>query len=66
MVFKTGDVIISKKNHACGANKWIVARTGADVKLKCLQCGKAIFFSPDQVQKMTKSYVQLEEEKDAD
>ena len=49
--------IISKKNHACGGNEWLVARTGADVKLKCLTCGKSAFFSVDQIDKMKKKYI---------
>ena len=65
MFFKTGDVIISKKNHACGSNKWVVARTGADVKLKCAECGRALFLSNDQVEKMIKNYIPSEEGKDA-
>ncbi len=60
MEYKVGGQITSKKNHACGGNKWIIARTGADVKLKCLQCGHLLFLSQDQVKKMTKSYVYTE------
>ncbi len=54
MIYNVGDKIITKKNHACGANEWQVVRTGADVKLKCLKCGRAVFVSNDQAQKMTK------------
>lgn len=57
MVYQVGDKIISKKNHACGSNVWVVARTGADVKLKCEKCGRAVFLSVDEVKKITKQYV---------
>ena len=40
--FALGDHIVMKKPHACGANEWIVTRTGADVKLKCVQCGRIV------------------------
>lgn len=40
--FDLGDHIVMKKPHACGANEWIVTRTGADVKLKCVQCGRVV------------------------
>ena len=60
MEYKVGGQITSKNNHACGSDKWVVARTGADVKLKCLQCGHSLFLSQDQVKKMTKSYVYTE------
>ena len=30
---ENGDILILKKGHPCGANRWEVIRTGADVKL---------------------------------
>lgn len=40
--FALGDHITMKKPHACGANEWVVTRTGADVKIKCVQCGRVV------------------------
>lgn len=57
MVYKVGDLIIAKKNHACGGNEWLVVRTGADVKLKCKTCGRTIFLSIDQTSKMVKTHI---------
>ncbi len=37
-----GDRIIMKKPHACGANEWIVTRTGADIKLRCARCARVV------------------------
>ncbi len=54
MNIKVGDKIISKKNHPCGANEWEVVRTGADCKIKCVNCGHVLFLSYDEVKKMTK------------
>ncbi len=56
MLYVIGDTIISKKKHACGGDEWIVVRVGADVKLKCTKCGRAIFLSLDEVKKITKTY----------
>ena len=56
MEYQVGGILITKKIHACGGNEWTVARTGADIKLKCNKCGKAIFVSVDQVNKMKKTY----------
>ena len=64
MQYQVGGKIISKKNHACGGNEWIVVRTGADIKLKCAKCGRAVFMSVDQTQKITKQYVETSEIKD--
>lgn len=61
MKYKVGDKIISKKPHACGGNQWEIVRVGADIKLKCLECERAIFISYDKVDKMIKKYIDLEE-----
>lgn len=62
MMYKIGDKIITKKAHACGKSEWEVVRTGADIKLKCTQCGHAIFLSVDQVKKITKKHIVLDGE----
>ena len=40
--FALGDRVILKKTHACGENLWEIVRVGADVKLKCLHCGRVV------------------------
>ena len=37
-----GDVVRLKKPHACGGNGWEVTRVGADIRLKCVQCGRSV------------------------
>lgn len=61
MTYSVGGRIISKKNHACGSNQWEVARTGADIKLKCTKCGRAIFLTVEEVKKMAKEYIDINE-----
>ena len=56
MKYREGGKIISKKPHACGGNEWLVLRTGADIKIKCVKCGRIMFLSQDQVDKMVKKY----------
>ena len=36
------DVLVMKKSHPCGSNRWKVLRTGADFRLKCLGCGHEV------------------------
>ena len=60
MKYEIGDIIISKKPHACGGREWIVVRIGADVKIKCVKCNRFIFVSPDQADKMCKQYIDEE------
>ncbi|MBR3523200.1 MAG: DUF951 domain-containing protein [Bacilli bacterium] len=40
--YKLDSVVIMKKEHPCGANKWQIVRMGADIKIKCLNCGRTI------------------------
>ena len=40
--FDLGDVVLMKKPHACGENEWTIIRVGADVKIKCAQCGRIV------------------------
>ena len=56
MKFTVGDKIKAKKPHACGGREWEIMRTGADVKLKCLTCGRIVFCSVPDAEKMTAVY----------
>ena len=40
--YKLNDIVIMKKPHPCGSNKWQIVRVGADIKIKCLNCGRTI------------------------
>lgn len=40
--FKLGDVVQMKKPHPCGSDKWTIIRTGMDIKIKCLGCGRVV------------------------
>lgn len=40
--FSVGQRVIMRKPHACGSSEWLITRTGADVKLKCLGCGRVV------------------------
>ena len=40
--YSLGTVVTMKKAHPCGENKWEITRVGADIKIKCLKCGRSI------------------------
>lgn len=40
--FKLGDVVRMKKKHPCGSYNWEVTRMGADIKIKCVGCGRLV------------------------
>lgn len=37
-----GNIVEMKKGHPCGANEWEVTRIGADIKIKCVNCGRVV------------------------
>ena len=39
--YKLNDQVIMKKPHACG-NLWQIVRTGVDIKIKCINCGREV------------------------
>ena len=57
MNYEIGAIILSKKPHACGNNEWEIVRLGADVKLKCKLCNRAVFLSIDEIKKIAKKYI---------
>lgn len=59
--YKLGSKVIMKKQHPCGTNKWEVVRVGADIKIKCIKCGRTILIPRIEFNKKLKKV--LEEEK---
>lgn len=45
------DVLTLKKPHACGANAWRVYRLGADIGLKCSECGRLVMIARSQLER---------------
>ena len=39
MDIRLNDILIMKKAHPCGSDKWLVLRIGADFRLRCCGCG---------------------------
>ena len=40
--YKLNDQVIMKKPHASGTNLWQIVRTGVDIKIKCINCGREV------------------------
>lgn len=51
MNVRLNDVLIMKKAHPCGSNKWLVLRTGMDFRLRCLGCGHEILTARSKAEK---------------
>ena len=55
--YKIGDIVIMKKAHPCGENKWMITRIGADIKIKCLKCNHSVMMPRIEFNKKLKKVV---------
>ncbi|MFR5101900.1 MAG: DUF951 domain-containing protein [Christensenellaceae bacterium] len=53
-MYELNEILTMKKPHPCGGREWEIVRTGADIKLKCLTCGKTINLMRDDLKKRVK------------
>ncbi len=58
MKVNIGDKIITKKAHPCGSSEWTVIRVGADIKIKCLGCGRVVMLTVLDFNKRLKKIVE--------
>ena len=61
MDIKIGDKLLMKKPHPCGNNIFIVMRSGADLRLKCAECGREIMIERIKAQKNIKKVMREED-----
>ena len=52
--FEIGDRVQMRKPHACGCSEWQITRTGADVKIKCLGCGRVVMLERQEFERAAK------------
>ena len=55
--YKLGDIVEMKKPHPCGYNELQIIRVGADIKIKCLNCGRSIMMPRIEFNKKLKKIV---------
>ena len=55
MDIQLGDVLTMKKAHPCGEKQWLVLRTGADLRLRCLGCGPEVMVQRGKAEKNIRS-----------
>ena len=53
-----GTIVEMKKGHPCGANKWEVVRLGADIKIKCINCGRVVMIPRIDFNKKIKKIIE--------
>lgn len=56
--YKLGSKVIMKKQHPCGTNEWEIVRVGADIKIKCINCGRTVLISRIDFNKKLKKVIE--------
>ena len=62
MNLSLGDVVQMRKAHPCGSDRWEIIRTGADIKIKCLGCGRIVMLDRPEFEKRVKKIVEHKSE----
>lgn len=55
--YKLNSIVMMKKEHPCGFNEWEVVRVGADIKIKCRNCGRCIMLPRIEFNKKLKKII---------
>ncbi len=59
--YTLGTKVIMKKPHPCGTNEWEITRLGADIKLKCSNCGRVVLIPRIEFNKKLKKIITEED-----
>jgi len=64
--FSDGDRVKMRKSHPCGGNEWEILRTGIDVRIRCLTCGRIVMLPRPRFEKQVKEICSLRQVKQED
>lgn len=56
-IIALGDMLEMKKSHPCGCKIFKVLRVGADIKIQCTSCQRALTLERIKVEKMIKNII---------
>lgn len=54
-----------RKPHPCGGYEWEVTRIGADIRLRCLTCGRRVMLPRSKFEKRVKTILTAEDDESA-
>lgn len=55
--YRLGSKVVMRKQHPCGTNEWVIVRVGADIKIKCIYCGRQIMLPRIEFNKKIKKVI---------
>ncbi len=62
MDIRVGDILLMKKKHPCGNDKFLVVRSGMDFKIQCEKCGHLVMIPRLKAEKNIKKVIREESE----
>lgn len=62
MEYSLNDIVVMKKVHPCGFSEFEVIRLGADIKIKCVNCGRVVMLPRIEFNKKIKRVIKNEKE----
>lgn len=57
MDVRVGDILVMKKAHPCGGNRFSVLRSGMDFKLRCEKCNHEVEILRSKAEKNIKQII---------
>ena len=57
MDVQVGNILVMKKNHPCGNNRFLVERVGMDFKIRCIGCSREVMVPRSKVEKNIKKII---------
>ena len=54
------DILVMKKPHPCGEKRWLVLRTGADLRIRCLGCSHELMTPRFKLEKNIRAVIRPE------
>ena len=57
MEYKLGSIVMMKKVLPCGTNEFEIVRVGADIKIKCVNCGRVVMLPRIEFNKKIKKVI---------
>lgn len=62
--YDKGDIVMMKKAHPCGTNRWKITRVGADIKIECQGCGHIVMMTRQKFDKGLKKVIEKADQSD--
>ena len=66
MDIRLNDILLMKKPHPCGEKQWLVLRTGADFRLRCMGCGHEVMVPRHKAEKNIRQIKETQQLRDGD